>query len=120
LRFAPGFKDQIQYALTQRMPLDLDLDVAPRFQAGDRILTRNLHPEHHTRLPRYARGKHGVIEHDEGVFPLPDRIAHGEPDRPQYVYCVRFTARELWGEDAPARDALHISLFEDYMDPLPP
>lgn len=115
----PLAKEQVQFALTQRIPVSLDLDIAPRFTAGERVLTRNLHPVHHTRLPRYARGKRGVIEHDQGVFPLADVIAHGEPDRPQHVYCVRFAARELWGEDAPAQDALHLSLFEEYMDPLP-
>ncbi|MBI2969383.1 MAG: nitrile hydratase subunit beta, partial [Gammaproteobacteria bacterium] len=44
--------------------------------------------------------------------------AHGGPDRPQHVYSVRFSARELWGEDAPARDALYIDLFDEYMDSL--
>ena len=114
----PLSKERAQYALTQRIPASLDLDIAPRFKAGDRILTRNLHPVHHTRLPRYARGKRGVIERDHGVFPLPDAVAHGGPDRPQHVYSVRFSARELWGEDAPARDALYIDLFDEYMDPL--
>jgi nitrile hydratase len=115
----PVSKEQMRYALTQRIPMSLDLDIAPRFRTGDRVLTRNLHPSHHTRLPRYARSKRGVIEHDQGVFPFPDLIAHDQPDRPQHVYCVRFTARELWGEDAPARDALHISLFDEYLDPSP-
>ncbi|TMD37489.1 MAG: nitrile hydratase subunit beta [Chloroflexi bacterium] len=34
---------------------------APRFKAGDRVIARNMHPEGHTRLPRYARGKSGVV-----------------------------------------------------------
>jgi nitrile hydratase subunit beta len=34
---------------------------APRFAKGQSIATRNLNPEGHTRLPRYARGKRGVI-----------------------------------------------------------
>ena len=43
--------------------------------------------------------------------------AHGGPDKPQHVYNVRFSARELWGEEAPANDSLYIDLFDDYMDP---
>ncbi|MGH8245530.1 MAG: nitrile hydratase subunit beta, partial [Gammaproteobacteria bacterium] len=114
----PLSKEQARYAMTHPIPASLDLEIAPRFSAGDRILTRNLHPLHHTRLPRYARGKHGVITHDHGVFPLPDAVAHGGAAQPQHVYSVRFTARELWGMDAPAHDALYLDLFDQYMDPL--
>jgi len=31
----------------------------------------------HTRLPRYARGKFGIIERDHGVFVFPDSNAQG-------------------------------------------
>jgi len=36
------------------------------------------------------------------------------------LYSVAFTARELWGKDAPARDTLRIDLWEDYLvaDPV--
>ena len=46
------------------------------------------------------------------------RGEHGEavPDRPQHVYTVRFTARELWGETAHARDTVHAELWEDYLE----
>jgi len=44
----------------------------PRFTASQRVRTRNMHPLGHTRLPRYARGRLGTIERDQGVFPLPD------------------------------------------------
>jgi hypothetical protein len=30
---------------------------------------------------------------------------------------VRFTARELWGEQASDRDSLRVDVFDDYMDP---
>ena len=33
-----------------------------RFKPGDRVRTKNIHPKTHTRLPRYARGRVGVIE----------------------------------------------------------
>ena len=95
----------------------LDLEVAPRFKPGEAIVARNINPPGHTRLPRYVRGKQGRIERDHGVFGLPDARAHGQADKPQHIYSVRFTARELWGADASARDSLYIDLWDDYMDP---
>jgi nitrile hydratase len=37
-----------------------------RFAPGNGVMTRNLNPTGHTRLPRYARGKRGVIERLHG------------------------------------------------------
>ncbi len=89
----------------------------PRFQAGQRVHTRNIHPPGHTRLPRYARDKHGTVERDHGVYVFPDTNAHSPDEKPQHVYSVRFTARELWGEQAAPRDAVYIDLWDDYLEP---
>jgi nitrile hydratase subunit beta len=86
-------------------------------KAGDTIVARNINPVNHTRLPRYVRGKRGVVVFDHGVFTFPDTGAHGLGHKAQHVYSVKFTARELWGEDAPAKDSLYIDLFEDYIEP---
>lgn len=88
----------------------------PRFAPGDAILTRNLHPTGHTRLPRYARGKRGVIGRVHGVFVFPDSNAHGLGEQPQYVYSVRFDGSELWGE-AGSRpgEVVHLDLWESYL-----
>jgi nitrile hydratase len=118
MRLPPLPKEAAEFVMTNPVPAIADVDVPPRFQVGDEILTRNINPTHHTRLPRYVRGKRGLIEKDYGVFPLPDAVAQGESDRAQHVYSVRFSARELWGDDASARDSLYIDLFDDYMDPL--
>ena len=90
---------------------------AARFQAKARVRARNMNPVGHTRLPRYARGKHGTIERDYGVFDFPDTTAHGLGAKPQHVYLVRFAARELWGEQASPRDSVYIDLWEDYLEP---
>ena len=47
--------------------------------------------------------------------PTATRISSGE--NPQHLYSVRFSARELWGEAAAARDAVYIDLWEDYLEP---
>ena len=95
----------------------MDLDVAPRFKPGDRIHARNINPPGHTRLPRYVRGKEGVVERDRGVFHFPDTRVGGQGDQPQHLYSVRFSARELWGDEAPAKDSPMIALWDEYMDP---
>ncbi len=89
-----------------------------RFKPGDKVVARNVNPAGHTRLPRYARGKRGTIQFDEGVFPLPDLNAHGGGVLPQHVYSVRFTARELWGEKASPRESVSLDLWEAYLEPL--
>ena len=42
--------------------------------------------------------------------------AHGGPNRPQHVYNVHFSARELWGDDAPERDGIYLDLWEEYLE----
>jgi nitrile hydratase len=36
---------------------------------------------------------------------------------PQHVYSVRFEARELWGPQASARDAVYVDLWDDHLLP---
>ncbi|HEX6082808.1 MAG TPA: nitrile hydratase subunit beta [Methylomirabilota bacterium] len=88
---------------------------APRFAPGDRVLTRQMHPHGHTRLPRYARGKRGVIHCCHGVHVFPDTNAHGGGEQPQPLYSVRFDAGELWGESAEPNQVVHIDLWESYL-----
>src|SRR5262245_42109435 len=38
-----------------------DAMASPRFAVAAAVLTRNIHPAGHTRLPRYARGRRGVV-----------------------------------------------------------
>ena len=95
----------------------VDADVPARFSVGDRVLTRNANPEGHTRLPRYARGRHGTIACDYGVFVFADAHAAGEGRKPQHLYSVRFRARELWGTQASPRDAVYLDLWDDYLHP---
>jgi nitrile hydratase subunit beta len=98
-------------------PANRRVAVAPRFQVGQRVRARNMHPPGHTRLPRYARGKLGTIERDHGVYVFPDSNAHFQGEKPQHVYSVRFAARELWGEQAKPQDAVYINLWDDYLEP---
>ena len=83
--------------LSRGLPSSVDPTVRPLFKVGQRVRARNIHPTGHTRLPRYARGKAGVVTRDHGVYVFPDTNAHFQGEKRQHVYSVRFTARELWG-----------------------
>lgn len=89
-----------------------------KFAPGDRVAVRNMNPRGHTRAPRYIRCKTGTIDRDHGVFVFPDSHAHGKGSCPQHVYSVRFTARDVWGDDASSRDAIYIDLWDDYLTPV--
>ncbi|MGH7023550.1 MAG: nitrile hydratase subunit beta [Caulobacteraceae bacterium] len=88
----------------------------PVFRVGDKVRTRNINPTGHTRLPRYARGHVGVVELLHGAHVFPDVHAHGGGEDPRPLYTVRFTARELWGPEASARDSVSLDLWEPYLE----
>jgi len=92
----------------------------PRFALGDHIVTRHDAPVGHTRLPRYARGKPGVIVRVHGSFIFPDTNAHGQGAQPHPLYSVRFEAAELWGATAEPCAPVHLDLWERYLEPAAP
>jgi nitrile hydratase len=86
------------------------------FKVGDRVRTKNIHPPTHTRLPRYARGRAGVIEAIRGCHVFPDAVAIGAGEDPQWLYTVLFEGRELWGETSDPTLKVSIEAFEPYLD----
>jgi nitrile hydratase subunit beta len=102
--------------LGRGIPSSHDPKFPPQFKVGQRVRARNMNPAGHTRLPRYARGKLGIITRDHGVYLFPDTNAHFQGEKRQHVYSVRFTARELWGVNASARDSVHLDMWDDYLD----
>jgi nitrile hydratase len=88
-----------------------------RFAVGDRVVARTMHPSGHTRLPRYARGKAGVIERVHGAHVLPDSNAHDGGESPEWLYTVSFAGTELWGPDADPSLTVTIDAWESYLEP---
>lgn len=88
-----------------------------RFKAGDKVRTKNIHPQTHTRLPRYARDKVGVVEAIRGCHVYPDTVAIGQGENPQWLYTVLFGGRELWGEASDPSLKVSIEAFEPYLEP---
>ena len=102
--------------ITRAIPSSVDPAIRSAFQAGDRVRARNINPAGHTRLPRYVRGRSGVNFLDHGVYTFPDTNAKDQGEHRQHVYSVRFTARELWGDQSSPLDTVHLDLFEDYLE----
>jgi nitrile hydratase beta subunit len=92
--------------------------IVPRFALGDAVIARNMHPTGHTRLPRYARGKRGVIHADRGVFSFADSKARGDGPCPQHLYTVAFAGEVLWGAEG-GRHSVYLDLWDHYLDPTP-
>jgi nitrile hydratase len=113
----PLMADKVPLILRSGAGAKREAPGAPTFQVGQRVRALNIHPTGHTRLPRYARGKLGAIHLDHGVYVFPDTNAHFRGEKPQHVYSVRFSARELWGDQASPRDAVYIDMWDDYLEP---
>ena len=86
------------------------------FKAGDRVRAKNIHPKTHTRLPRYVRGKVGIVERVQGCHVFPDTVAIDRGENPQWLYAVRFDAAELWGPDADPGVKVSVDAFEPYLE----
>lgn len=106
---------EVPAAMERGGPVDREPPRPARFAVGDRVRTKVMHPRTHTRLPRYARGKAGVVELVHGCHIFPDAHATGRGEDPQWLYTVRFTALELWGRDE--RQSVSVDAFEPYLDP---
>jgi len=92
------------------------MDGTAKFTVGDRVRTRNIHPQGHTRLPRYVRGHVGVVERLHGCQVFPDSAAMGQGENPQWLYTVRFDGRDLWGADADPTVVVSVEAFEPYLE----
>jgi nitrile hydratase beta subunit len=118
---SPKAKPALTAAMVPEMvsgaPSHKNVQARPLFKVKQRVRARNMHPTGHTRLPRYARGKVGTIVRDHGVFAFEDTNASElQFEKPQHVYSVRFSARELWGEQASPHDAVYIDMWDDYLE----
>lgn len=111
--FAP---ERVDAAVRAGRNYRVDTPVAAGFATGVRVAARNINPIGATRLPRYVRGKRGIIDRDHGVFVFPDANAARLGPKPQHLYSVRFPARELWGDQAGAKDSVCLDLWEDYLE----
>ena len=104
----------VEAVLARGARTDRPVDTKPAFKPGDKVRTRNIHPKGHTRLPRYLRGHGGEIVAVHGAHVFPDSNAHGKGEDPHWLYTVRFTAAEVWGNGS--ADKIHADLWEPYLE----
>ena len=102
--------------LRNRIPIDPPPEEA-RFEAGQRVRVKRMHPPGHTRCPRYARGAVGVVEAVRGADRLPDRAVYGEKVKPEPVYAVAFSSHELWGPSDEPAWVVSLDLWDSYLEP---
>ncbi|MBI2714836.1 MAG: nitrile hydratase subunit beta [Rhizobiales bacterium] len=87
------------------------------FKVGDTVRAKNMHPQTHTRLPRYARGHVGEVVRIVGCHVFPDSNASNAGEDPHWLYTVRFNGRELWGADSDPTLRVCIEAWEPYLEP---
>lgn len=110
---------EVSAVLAHGAPTVRAATAAARFAPGDQVRTRHGEVPHHTRLPRYARGKVGRIDRVLGAHVFADRNAHGQGEQPQWLYTVVFPGRELWGAEAAAGHSVSIDAWEPYLERCP-
>ena len=113
----PLTADKVMPAIMKGGPTHRETTARPRFAPGQAVRAREINPTGHTRLPRYARGKHGTIEAVRDGFVFPDSNAHGQGENPQWVYTVVFEGSEIWGEGADPTLSVSIDAWESYLEP---
>lgn len=109
--------DKVVETMGRGGPTEREAQTPPKFAVGDRVRARVANPPTHTRLPRYARGRVGVIHRVHGVHVFADANAIGKGEDPHWLYNVRFAAEELWGPDAETPGGVHIDLWEPHLEP---
>lgn len=88
----------------------------PSFAAGDFVRVRDVSFAGHTRCPGYLFGRRGTVIRVGSPEPVPEIEAHRRERVLQTTYCVRFENFELWGKDAEPNAAVHVDLYEEYLE----
>lgn len=112
----PELVEQVKQLVKHGGSTEREVTFNPKFYVGQKVKTKNIHPSGHTRLPRYARDKYGVINEIYGAHVFPDASAHGKGDNPEYLYSVKFDGYELWGEEK--RETVYLDLWDSYLMPV--
>jgi nitrile hydratase len=112
--------DRVQHIRAQLRRVESprrDVPIQPQFSIGATVRARNMHPPGHTRLPRYVRGKCGIVERYYGIYDFQDAVSPGTAAPQQPLYAVRFDACELWGTSAEAHSRVCLDMWESYLEP---
>ena len=112
--------DTVDAALAAGSPTLRETGSPARFAIGQLVRARNIHPQGHTRLPRYVRGHTGKVVMVHGTHVYPD--SHVERALPpfntnaEWLYTVVFDGPELWGDDADPQVQVSVDAWEPYLE----
>jgi nitrile hydratase len=109
-------REEVENVLYRGRPTLREASTPARFSKGDRVRAKNINPTTHTRLPRYVRGRTGMIESVHGCHVFPDTNALGQGENPQWLYTVVFEARERWGAEADPMLKVSVDAWEPYLE----
>jgi len=102
-------------ALAKRGTTERAATTEARFKIGEAVRMHAGEVPHHTRLPRYVRGRCGVIERVHGAHVFADAHATGRGEQPHWLYTVAFDAHDLW-PDASSGVRVSVDAWEPYME----
>ncbi|MBV1932812.1 MAG: nitrile hydratase subunit beta [Porticoccaceae bacterium] len=88
------------------------------YAVGETVLVTNTHFKGHCRMPRYVRGKQGIITHIAPPFPFAGSAGHGLEAKLEPTYHVRFQAKDLWS-DAEENSSVVVDLWQSYLEKAP-
>ena len=104
--------DDVDAVLARGAPTLRPAEAPARFAIGDRVRIRSERPNHHTRLPGYARGRLATVERIHGAHVFADANALGLGEQPQWLYCALL---DTAGEGASV--GVSFDAWEPYLEP---
>lgn len=96
-------------------PVERATKQAAKFSEGDIVLINNQQKTTHTRLPRYVMGQTGIVHKVHGCHVFADDNASGSGENPQWLYNIRFNAKDLWGQPRAQAGFVHVDCWEPYL-----
>ena len=113
-------KDNVDAALKAGSPTERPIDQPALFKVGQKVRARNMHPQGHTRLPRYVRGHVGTVVslHGGHVFPDGHTLRATPPFNVpvQWLYTVVFDGPTLWGQHSDPTLEVTVDAWESYLE----
>ncbi|MEN9551547.1 MAG: hypothetical protein RI896_1488 [Pseudomonadota bacterium] len=113
-------RETVDAALKAGSPTERPIDQPALFKVGQHVRARNMHPQGHTRLPRYVRGHVGTIVSVHGGHVFPD--GHTMRATPpfnvpvEWLYTVVFDGTTLWGENSDPTVEVTVDAWESYLE----
>ena len=110
----------VDAALKAGSPTERPVDQPALFKVGQKVRALNMHPQGHTRLPRYVRGHVGTIVSLHGGHVMPDQ--HTLRALPpfkvavEWLYTVVFDGPTLWGAGTDPRLEVTVDAWESYLE----